>query len=200
MTTAKTELIAALAGRNRGLLTNSLEKEAILAAIARLEQENPTPAPINAPDKLGGIWRLLFTTSEELLRIDLFPFSKLGQIYQCISPQEQRVYNIAEIKGLPYLDGLVSVAARFEAISEQRVNVMFERLVFGLQRWVGYQSPEQFIASLDTTPRFWALDVKLQNRDRQGWLDVTYLDDNLRIGRGNQGSVFVLTKVPEGSG
>ncbi|NEP29276.1 PAP/fibrillin family protein, partial [Moorena sp. SIO3I6] len=33
------------------------------------------------------------------------------------------------------------------------------------------------------------------NRDiQQGWLEITYLDDDLRIGRGNQGSVFVLTK------
>ncbi|HAJ61284.1 MAG TPA: fibrillin, partial [Cyanobacteria bacterium UBA8543] len=26
------------------------------------------------------------------------------------------------------------------------------------------------------------------------WLDITYLDKDLRIGRGNEGSVFVLTK------
>jgi hypothetical protein len=27
-----------------------------------------------------------------------------------------------------------------------------------------------------------------------GWLETTYLDENLRIGRGNRGSLFVLTR------
>jgi PAP_fibrillin len=39
-----------------------------------------------------------------------------------------------------------------------------------------------------------AIDFNITNRDQKGWLDITYLDDDLRIGRGNQGSVFVLTK------
>jgi len=34
------------------------------------------------------------------------------------------VYNIAEVYGLPYLEGLVSVAARFEPISEHRVQAI----------------------------------------------------------------------------
>jgi hypothetical protein len=193
--TAKTELIALLAGRNRGILAPEPDKRVILAAIARLEQENPTPYPLKEADRLGGVWRLLFTTSQELLRIDLLPFFKLGQIYQCISMEAQRVYNIAELTGVPYLDGIVSVSAGFQPVSDTRVDVMFERLVLGLQRWLGYESPEQFIHRLDTTSQFLGVDVKLPNRERQGWLEVTYLDDDLRVGRGNQGSVFVLTKA-----
>jgi hypothetical protein len=40
-----------------------------------------------------------------------------------------------------------------------------------------------------------AIDINLNSREQQGWLDITYLDNDLRIGRGNEGSVFVLTKV-----
>jgi len=29
--------------------------------------------------------------------------------------------------------------------------------------------------------KFAAIDISL-NRDQQGWLDITYLDDNLRMG------------------
>ncbi|MGL4881863.1 MAG: PAP/fibrillin family protein, partial [Waterburya sp.] len=29
---------------------------------------------------------------------------------------------------------------------------------------------------------------------QKGWLDITYLDEDMRIGRGNEGNVFVLTK------
>lgn len=128
------------------------------------------------------------------MNIDTLPLLKLGQIYQCIRAKTASVYNIAEVYGLPYLEGLVSVAARFEPISEHRVQVKFERSIFGLQRFIGYQSPADFIQQIEMGKKFAAIDISL-NRDQQGWLDITYLDDNLRIGRGNEGSVYVLTKV-----
>jgi hypothetical protein len=40
-----------------------------------------------------------------------------------------------------------------------------------------------------------ALDVAIDTSNRDAWLDVTYLDGDLRIGRGNGGSLFVLTRV-----
>jgi hypothetical protein len=138
---------------------------------------------------------LLYTTSRDLLRIDQVPLLKLGQIYQFIRAREARIYNIAEVIGLPYLEGLVSVAARFEPVSDRRVQVKFERSILGLQRLVGYQSPDTFVRQIEAGQKFTAIDFNITNRDQQGWLDVTYLDDDMRIGRGNEGSVFVLTKA-----
>ena len=191
----KTALMDAIAGRNRGLLATEQDLQAILIAIAQLEDRNPTPRPVEALcDLLDGNWRLLYTTSKSLLNIDALPLLKLGQIYQCIRAKTASVYNIAEVYGLPYLEGLVSVAARFEPLSQHRIQVKFERSIFGLQRLIGYQSPADFIQQIEMGKKFAAIDINL-NRDQQGWLDITYLDDNLRIGRGNEGSVYVLTKV-----
>ncbi|MBW4623647.1 MAG: PAP/fibrillin family protein [Cyanosarcina radialis HA8281-LM2] len=191
----KAKLLEAIAPQNRGLLASATEKQAILAAITELEDRNPTPEPIAATDLLDGNWRLLYTTSSDLLNIDRLPLFQLGQIYQCIRVKEAKVYNIAEVYGLPFLEGLVSVAARFEPVSNRRVQVKFERSIVGLQRLIDYRSPDALIQDIESGKKFTALDFNIDNRDRQGWLDVTYLDDDLRIGRGNEGSVFVLTKV-----
>ena len=191
----KAVLMEAIAGKNRGLLATERDKQAILMAIAQLEDRNPTPRPVEASDLLDGNWRLLYTTSKGLLNIDAVPLLKLGQIYQCIRVKTASVYNIAEVYGLPFLEGLVSVAARFEPVSERRVQVKFERSIFGLQRLISYQSPEDFIQRLEMSKKFAAIDINLNSREQQGWLDITYLDNELRIGRGNEGSVFVLTKV-----
>ncbi|RMF69823.1 MAG: fibrillin, partial [Cyanobacteria bacterium J069] len=56
-------------------------------------------------------------------------------------------------------------------------------------------SPNQFIQQIESGKRFIAADFRINSTERKGWLDITYLDDDLRIGRGNEGSVFVLTKV-----
>ncbi|BAZ48157.1 PAP fibrillin family protein [Nostoc sp. NIES-4103] len=191
----KATLIEAIALTNRGLLASEQQKQAILSAIARLEDFNPTPRPVEANDLLNGNWRLLYTTSKALLNLDRIPFYKLGQIYQCIRVETTSVYNIAEIYGLPYLEGLISVAAKFEPVSGRRVQVKFERSIIGLKSLIGYSSPENFIQQIEAGNKFMAIDFPIQSDTQQGWLDITYLDSDLRIGRGNEGSVFVLSKA-----
>jgi hypothetical protein len=192
---SKSELLEAIAGKNRGLLATETDKVAILAAVSRLEDRNPTPRPVEAAELLEGNWRLLYTTSKELLNLGRLPVVPLGQIYQCVRTSTSRIYNIAEISELPFVEGLVSVAARFEPVNERRVNVKFERSIVGLRRLIGYKSPSDFIQQIEAGKKFFpALDFSIDTGDRQGWLDITYLDNDLRIGRGNEGSVFVLTK------
>ena len=208
---SKNDLRNAIASKNRGIAATKNDRQAIGSMIARIEDRNPTPDPLSAPDLLAGDWRLLYTTSQELLGIDRVPLAQLGEIYQCVRPLQSRIYNIAEINSLPYCEGLVSVVAHFEPASEDtsgslgskpgmstcRVDVRFNRGVIGLQRILGYQSPAQYIEKLNALEKFSLLqgiDFSINSDRQQGWLEVTYLDKDLRIGRGNQGSVFVLTK------
>jgi PAP_fibrillin len=202
---AKGDLLRELAGKNKGIAATALDKQAILAAIARLESENPNPKPFEASALLEGNWRLLYTTSRELLGINNFPLFKLGEIYQCIRLNGNKIYNIAEISGLPLLGGIVSVAATFTPVSDRRVSVKFERAITGLQRAIDYRSPNYFIGQIESGKKFLAIDFPIRSKEREevdavesnrrGWLDITYLDATLRIGRGNEGSVFVLDKV-----
>ncbi len=192
----KTALLEILAGKNRGLLASEPDKQAILAAIAQLEDRNPTPCPTAAADLLEGDWRLLYTTSQELLGIDRVPLAQLGPIYQCIRVKEAQIFNIAEIKGPPFFDGIVSVKAKFTPVSDRRVNVRFERFIVGLQRLINYQSPAAFINDVEAGKRFAAIDFLIDpKKEQRGWLEITYLDADFRIGRGNEGNVFVLTKA-----
>lgn len=190
----KAELLEAIAGKNRGLLASEIDNARVLSAIQQLEDTNPTKKPLEAKDLLNGDWRLLYTTSKGILGLDRFPLFKLGQIYQCIRVSEAKVYNIAEIIGLPMLEGLVSVAASFEPVSDRRVNVIFERSIIGLQRFLGYKTPAKLIQQIESGKKFLPIDFKIDRGEQQGWLETTYLDQDMRIGRGNEGNVFVLTK------
>lgn len=209
---SKNDLRNAIATKNRGISATETERQAIASIIARVEDRNPTSEPLSAPDLLAGDWRLLYTNSQDLLGIDRVPLAQLGEIYQCVRPSQSRIYNIAEVNSLPYCEGLVSVAARFEPatdeatagqsdigsrVSSRRVDVRFTRGVIGLQRILGYQSPAQYIEKLESTEKFSLLqgiDFSINSDRQQGWLEITYLDKDLRIGRGNRGSLFVLTK------
>lgn len=191
----KAALMDAIALTNRGLVATEVQKQAILAAIANLEDFNPTPRPVEATNLLDGDWRLLYTTSKALLNLDRLPLCKLGQIYQSIRVDTASVYNIAEIYGLPYLEGLVTVAAKFEPVSGRRVQVKFQRSIIGLQRLIEYNSPVTFIQQIEAGRKFPGIDFVINSDKQQGWLDITYIDNDLRISRGNEGSVFVLSKT-----
>ncbi|MFM6277388.1 MAG: PAP/fibrillin family protein, partial [Dolichospermum sp.] len=186
-----------IAGTNRGLLVTLAQQKAILAAIANLEDFNPTPHPLAASNLLEGNWRLLYTTSKALLNIDRLPFFQLGQIYQCIRVETNSVYNIAEIYGIPALEGLVSVVAQFTPLSPSRLQVKFQRSIIGFQRLIGYTTPDNFIQQIESGlfQNKLAFDFPIQSQQQQAWLDITYLDHDLRIARGNEGNVFVLRKT-----
>jgi hypothetical protein len=191
----KAELLRQIAGCNRGIAATADEKLAIAAAIAQLEERNPTPDPLAATEKLEGDWQLLYTTSQELLGLDRIPLINLGAIYQSIRTADAKIYNIAEVSGIPLLAGIISVVADFTPLDQRRVEVQFSRAIWGGQRLMRYQSPSQFISAIASGQKFLAIDFAIAPRSRNGWVDITYLDDDLRIGRGNVGSLFVLRKV-----
>ncbi|MEI6332391.1 MAG: PAP/fibrillin family protein [Pseudanabaena sp. ELA645] len=205
--TRKANLLNAIAPVNRGLEMSENQRKAIFSAVAYLEELNPTPAPNTTPELLDGDWLLLFTTSQELLGIDRFPLYRLGNIYQCLRVAEAKIFNVAEIKGLPLLSGLVSVCASFTIVSEKRVKVNFERLVAGSQTLLGYRDVHSFIDTLrspvsgsanpsnKSQKKLLAIDFQIKREDQKGWLETTYLDQDLRIGRGNEGNLFVLKRA-----
>lgn len=191
---AKTQLLKAIAGLNRGLLAQPSDRQVVLDAIDHLEDENPTPQPIES-NLLAGDWRLIYTTNSNLLFIDLPPLVRLGQIYQSVRPATGKLYNIAEvISGFPGLSGLICVSAKFTAVSDKRIDVKFQRWIIGLQNLLDYQSPEELVEKIESGNGLTALDLPIDEQNQDNWLDITYLDEDLRIGRGHRGNLFVLTK------
>jgi hypothetical protein len=104
---------------------------------------------------------------------------------QVLDPERQRGMNLLRLKGPLASLAAVSVVAHLERAeaepNPQRINVTFER-----GGWIG--------------PRLGALRPELLARIRQSfpaWLDITVLDDELRVCRGNAGTLFALVRRPD---
>lgn len=147
----------------------------IAALIQQLEIEQPADLS-NDSEMLEGIWTLCWSSSKQ-------PWLKQSswlENLQVLDPAQKRGCNILRLQG-PLRDaGGIRVDASLALVDHQRVHIQFKR-----GGWVGPQ-----VAGL---PR-----LELMRSVKQtfpAWLDITVLDETLRICRGNAGTTFALLRI-----
>jgi hypothetical protein len=160
-----------------------------------LEGVNPNLYPLrDASYLLGGAWQLLYSTAREIRSLSKLPLGlKVGQVYQVINIADNTFFNLATVKHpLGLVSGYVKVTATFEPAREnfesqpdKRLNVYFDKRYLSIEKIAGIVTPQlnPFKVASANNPR-----------SRIATLDITYLDKTLRIGRGGDGSLFILRK------
>ncbi|MCO5562097.1 hypothetical protein L7F22_015723 [Adiantum nelumboides] len=219
----KRALVDSLCGTDRGLKASSDVRAEIVELISQLEAKNPTPAPTQALPLLNGKWILAYTSFSELfplLAAGTLPLVKVGEISQFVDSNALTVENSVTFTG-PIATTSFSTSATFEIRSPKRVQIKFEEGVIGtpqltdsidipnsvqvMGQKVDLKPVQGLLKSLQDAASKVARSLSGQpplkfpiRTDRaQSWLLTTYLDSDLRISRGDGGSIFVLLK--EGS-
>jgi hypothetical protein len=160
-----------------------------------LESLNPHPQPLlNATALLEGAWQLQYSTAREIRSLDSLPLGlQIGKVYQVINIANKLFFNLAQVQHpLKIISGYVKVTASFEpaldtsGLAEKRINVDFDKRYLAIEKIVGID-----------TPKLNPFKVVAANnpQGRIATLDITYLDETLRIGRGGDESLFILNKV-----
>jgi hypothetical protein len=203
-------LLAAIPPGNRGApVTNvtlgTAEYARILALAADLEataSEDENSLNGEALERLDGDWRLVFSDASEITRLSKLPLGfRLGQVFQPIRVRRGYFENQAAVRHrLGLARASTRVVANFSAaelgsinrvgvVNEKgnRINVRFQNVIFTLHRFFG----------LPTFGRIRKVATPRGPAEMSGnipTLDVTYLDDEVRISRGGDGSLFVLLR------
>ena len=160
-----------------------------------LENLNPHPQPLrNATNLLDGSWQLQYSTAREIRSLDSLPLGlQVGKVYQVIDVANKVFFNQAQVQHpLKLVSGNVKVTARFEpaidnsGLADKRINVYFDKRYLAIEKIAGIN-----------TPKLNPFKVVAANnpQGRTATLDITYLDETLRIGRGGDESLFILNKV-----
>lgn len=221
--TLKKALVDSFYGTDRGLKATSDTRAEIVELITQLEAKNPTAAPTDALTLLNGKWILAYTSFAglyPLLSRGTFSLVKVEEISQTIDSENFAVENSVRFAG-PLTTTSISTNAKFEIRSPKRVQIKFEEGIIGTPQLTdSLVIPEnvEFLGqNIDLTPfkgiltsvqdtassvvrtisNQPPLKIPISGSNAQSWLLTTYLDEELRISRGDGGSVFVLIK--EGS-
>lgn len=172
----------------------SEQKEAILRAIEELEKldDSSISSVSERLPALAGRWRVLFSTvtitGSKRVKLGLKSAVTLGDLIQTIDPETSTATNEVGFE-LKFLGGGGRGSLRLEARFK----------VSG-----GGDHPHRVDISLTSaalTPR--ALDSLLGQHmnlllsifNPEGWLETTFADETLRVGRDDKGRVFVLERV-----
>ncbi|NEP86177.1 MAG: fimbrial protein [Okeania sp. SIO2C2] len=160
-----------------------------------LENLNPHSQPLlHATNLLDGTWQLQYSTAREIRSLDSLPLGlQVGKVYQVIDIANKVFFNQAQVQHpLKLILGNVKVTASFEpaidtsGLADKRINVYFDKRYLAIEKIVGIN-----------TPKLNPFKVVAANnpQGRIATLDITYLDETLRIGRGGDESLFILNKV-----
>lgn len=154
----------------RTVVDDKKQQEDIENLIRQVEATNPSASPGTDPN-LSGVWDMIYTTSTSILGVKSPSFLRSKRIVQELNGVELTARNAEFFKFGP-LTVENAVEAKLTPTAPNRFDVNFTRFVIA---------------------RFIKVNVEKNNRFR-GWLEVSYLDEDLRISRGNEGNVFVLVK------
>lgn len=219
----KKALVNLFYGTARGLSATSETRAEIIELITQLEAKNPTAAPTEALSLLNGKWILAYTSFSglfPLLTRGTLPIVTVEEISQTIDSENLTVQNSVQFAG-PLATTSISTNAKFEVRSPKRVQIKFQEGIIGTPQLtdsiVVPENVEFLGQKIDLTPFKGLINsvqdtassvaktissqpplkFSLSNSNAESWLLTTYLDEELRISRGDGGSVYVLIK--EGS-
>ncbi|XP_078444330.1 putative plastid-lipid-associated protein 4, chloroplastic [Wolffia australiana] len=158
----KKELLEAIAPLDRGAEASDEDKDRIDQIARRLEAVNSVKEPFKTK-LLDGKWELIYTTSQSILATKRPKILRPnGKIYQSINVDTLRAQNM---ETWPYFN---QVTADLVPLNVRRVAVKFDTFkILGL------------------------IPIKAPGRAR-GELEITYVDEELRVSRGDKGNLFVL--------
>jgi hypothetical protein len=151
-----------------------------------LELERTTPANLADPgalELLEGVWELRWSSSSQPYLQAVAWLENL----QVLAPSNGRALNLLRPPGLLTalggiaLEASISIASSVSSTPHQRVQVRFQR-----GGWRG--------------PLIGATRLQLQRLVQQSmpaWLDITVLSPELRLCRGNAGTIFALLRRPD---
>ncbi|XVF45740.1 hypothetical protein PTKIN_Ptkin02bG0230700 [Pterospermum kingtungense] len=163
--TLKDELFDAIAPLDRGAEATPEDQQRVDQIALNLEAVNEIKEPLKS-NLLNGKWELLYTTSQSVLQTKRPKFLRPnGKIYQAINLDTLRAQNM---ETWPFFN---QATANLVPINARRVAVKFD--YFRIAGVIPIKSPGS----------------------GRGQLEITYLDEELRISRGDRGNLFILKMV-----
>ena len=127
-------------------------------------------------DMLRGIWELRWSSS----KAPFLNYSPLVDNLQILDPFNLNGLNLLKPRGINSIIG-TGVVAKLRSLNEKKIGVSFTH--------AGIIGPYLGVRKINALAKI--------KKEQKGWLEITFLSKNLRICRGDKGTLFVLRRIKE---
>lgn len=189
-----------MSGTQRGKANTPQQRAAILPLLEALEARNAIREPVRSP-LVSGVWALLYQAplDEARAAVDKSGTTE-GPFLAALQP-----VNKGLVRTKANLQLIDLELGRAENLAEFTIGGKWE----GSLNIVGTAAPQPTPQGTPSTTRvdvvFERFDLRLGDKvvwsqslawvKPKGWIETTYLDEELRIGRGDKGSIFVASRA-----
>lgn len=197
----KLNLLSAVSGLNRGLAANEDDLRKADDAAKELEAAGGLVDLSVGLDQLQGRWKLIYSSAFSSRTLGgsrpgpptgrLLPIT-LGQVFQRIDIFSKDFDNIVEVQlgapwPLPPLEVTATLAHKFELIGSSKIKIVFEKTTVKTTGNLSQLPPFEVPRIPDA--------LRPPSNTGSGEFEVTYLDSDTRVTRGDRGElrVFVIS-------
>ncbi|PKA53739.1 putative plastid-lipid-associated protein 6, chloroplastic [Apostasia shenzhenica] len=196
----KLKLLSAVSGLNRGLAANEEDLRSAESAAKELEATSGPVDLVKDLDKLQGRWKLIYSSAFSSRTLGgsrpgpptgRFPIT-LGQVFQRIDVVSKDFDNIVELEfgtpwPFPLVEATATLAHKFERTGTARIKITFEKTTLEPRGNLSQLPPLEVPRLPDA--------LRPPSNTRSGEFEVTYVDSDFRITRGDREElrVFVIS-------
>ncbi|XP_062109362.1 plastid-lipid-associated protein 6, chloroplastic [Humulus lupulus] len=197
----KLKLLSAVSGVNRGLAASEDDLLKAEEAAKELEAAGGSVDLSKDLDKLQGRWKLIYSSAFSSRTLGgsrpgpptgrLLPIT-LGQVFQRIDIFSRDFDNIVDLElgapwPLPPIEVTATLAHKFEFTGSAKIKITFEKTTVKSTGNLSQLPPLELPRLPD--------GLRPQSNPGSGEFEVTYLDDDIRVTRGDRGElrVFVVS-------
>ena len=127
-------------------------------------------------EKLKGVWELRWSSS----KAPFLNYSPLVDNLQILDPLNLNGLNLLKPKGINSIIG-TGIVAKLSSLNEKKIGVSFTH--------AGIIGPYLGVRKINALAKI--------KKEQKGWLEITFLSKNLRICRGDKGTLFILRRIKD---
>ena len=157
------------------LILSSPKTKKIKNMAEELEKESKFTLS-NDVEKLKGVWELRWSSS----KAPFLNYSPLVDNLQILDPLNLNGLNLLKPRGINSIIG-TGIVAKLSSLNEKKIGVSFTH--------AGIIGPYIGIRKINALTKI--------KKEQKGWLEITFLSKNLRICRGDKGTLFILRRIKD---
>lgn len=180
----------------RGQIANADQVAAVEDTVAKLEELNPNPSPVET-ELIDGTWLLVYTgvklyRTSPFLLASATPLLQVGQVRQTLSVDSGKLTTEVDVTSYPVpTTGTIKTTCRLTPVGGERLEFTAEKTTV-----TGGKIADRIdLGGINFDIPVEQIYSRIKNTSPDSYVDTYFLNEKLRISRAKSGKLYIYTRA-----